>query len=113
MHIKRPEEASRTATTGVRMGPEPTQDVMRRFYIVWSAIGAADLLALLPLLVVRDPLLYIIIWLGVSAITWSIVLMARSRLFNRMSAARFRILVPMIAVVGGLLTALTAVVLRK
>jgi hypothetical protein len=33
---KRPEEASRTETTGVRMGPEPTQDVMRRFYIVWE-----------------------------------------------------------------------------
>jgi len=74
---------------------------MRRFYIVWSAIGAADLLALLPLLVVREPLLYVIIRLGVSAITWSIVLMARSHLFNRMSAARFRILVPMIALLAG------------
>lgn len=95
------------------MGPEPTDEVKRRFYFIWSAIGAADLLALLPLLVVREPLLYIIIWLGVSAITWSIVLMARSRLFNRMSAARFRIFVPVIAVVGALLTALTAIVLRK
>jgi hypothetical protein len=95
------------------MEPEPTEDVIRRFYIICSAIGAADLLALLPLLVVREPLLYIIIWLGVSAITWSIVLMARSRLYNRMSAARVRILAPVIAVVGGLMTALTAIVLRK
>ena len=95
------------------MGQEPTDDLIRRFFIVWSAIGAADLLALLPLLVIQEPLLYIVIWLGTSAITWSIVLMARSRLFNRMGATRFRILVPVIAVVGALLTALTAVVVRK
>jgi hypothetical protein len=90
-----------------------TNDVIRRFYIVWAAIAAVDLLALLPVFVIDERLVYIVIWLGTSAITWSIVLIARSRLFNRMSATRFRILVPMIAVVGGLLTALTAVALRE
>jgi hypothetical protein len=94
------------------MEREPTNEVIRRFYI-WTAIAVSGLLALLPLLVIRERLTYIVIWLGTSAITWSIILIARARLYNRISANRYHILVVMIAVVGGWETALIAIFLRK
>jgi hypothetical protein len=92
--------------------PDLRQVALKRFVWVWILLGSLTLVGLIPVLFVKDRLVYFIFWLGISEAAWGISWVARARLTSGISSRAARILGPVIAVLVGALTALTAVLVN-